>query len=137
MKELKFKGENLTAGELKEIADNFSITFHGESRRKERQLGKSEILEILKNPLLAYWNTDDTVNVAKDKFNYLVFGWNIEKQKWDVITYKEKSHNDKDIFEKQKLARLGKDRQQKKKNPYITDTISKLQDVFGNFKLKI
>lgn len=64
----------------------FSITLHGESRRKKRQLNKSEIIEILKNPLLAYWNTDYTVNVAKDEFNYLVFGWNIKQQRWDMIT---------------------------------------------------
>lgn len=86
MKELKCNGENLTAEELKDIADNFSITLHGESRRKKRQLNKSEIIEILKNPLLAYWNTDYTVNVAKDEFNYLVFGWNIKQQRWDMIT---------------------------------------------------
>ena len=134
--ELKCNGENLTARELQEIADNFHITEHARARIKERLLDEKEIIEVLKKPLLAFWNTDYSVNVAKDKFNYLVFEWSIEEEKWILLTYKEESHNGIDIFKKQSLAKLGKDRKTQKQKTCIMSKLRELENAFVNVKIK-
>lgn len=68
-------------------------------------------LDIRKNLLIAYFNTDGSVNVAIDEYNYYVFTPqdDIEERKgmWALLTFKEKSHNNINIWEKRELAMTG------------------------------
>lgn len=98
------RGENLTKSELQEIANCYFVTPHAMKRLKERGLKKEDVTNIIINPLLAYFNTDGTINIAKDKEYYLVVGYNNYYKNYVIITYKEPSLNGKNIFEKQQLA---------------------------------
>lgn len=103
-------GENLNKEELNEILNNFYVTKHARQRIYERKSSINEIKNIIKNPLLAYYNTDGSINIAKTRYEYIVFDWNEKYNTFSLITFKEKSHNDIDIYEKQKLAKNGIDR---------------------------
>ena len=98
-------GEMLTTAELKEIAENFSLSRHAEERITERH-PNIDIEQAILNPMLAYYNTDKSVNIAINKYEYLV----VAPYTYKVITFKEKSHNNIDIFAKRELAKQGKKR---------------------------
>lgn len=104
------KGENLTKEELNEIKNNFVIGKHAEKRLKERGLETAEIPNIISRPFLAYFNTDGTINIAKDEFHYLVFGYNNKKKNYKLITYKEPSFKKISVIKKQMYAKLGMNR---------------------------
>lgn len=104
------RGEILEKSELQEIANCYFVTPHAMKRLNERGLKKEDLTNIILNPLLAYFNTDGTINIAKDKDHYLVVDYNNYYKNYVIITYKEPSLNGKNIFEKQQLAIEGKDR---------------------------
>lgn len=104
------RGENLVQAELEEIASKYYITSHAKIRMLERGLNEEAIKKIILNPLVAYFNTDGTINIAQDKNYYLVVRYDSYYDNYVVITYKEPSRNGKNIFEKQQLAIEGKDR---------------------------
>ena len=98
------KGQKLEKWELEEIANNFSLSYHARQRLEER--GKEiDVKNLILNSCLAYYNTDGTINIAKDKYFYLVVA--IKTDGYTVVTYKEKSHNGITIFEKRALALRG------------------------------
>jgi hypothetical protein len=105
-------GQLLYARELEEIACNLEISRHAVDRIMERS-GFETIADVqnaIRKPLLAYFNTDYSINVAVDKYNYFVV---VKKRYGDgylVVTYKEKSHNNIDIYKKMGLARKGVER---------------------------
>lgn len=101
------RGENLIKTELQEIANNYYITPHAIQRMSERGLDKRSIKDIILNPLVAYFNTDGSINIAKDEFHYLVIKYNGYFKNYQIITYKEPSLNGKNIFQKQELATKG------------------------------
>lgn len=55
--------------------------------------------------LLAYFNTDGSVNIAINGFEYLVVS--LDRFPYRVVTFKEKSHNGIDIYSKRCLAQMG------------------------------
>ena len=103
-------GETLTKSELKEIADNFVLSKHAKMRIEERHKDVN-IREAILNPLLAYYNTDGTVNIAVNKYEYLVVG--LDCYPYKVITYKERSKNKISIFSKRKMAIEGFERKER------------------------
>jgi hypothetical protein len=107
---VKYRGELLTTEELKEIAENFILSKHAEQRITERN-PELDVRKAILKPLLAYFNTDGSVNIALNGFEYLVVATNYKPYK--VVTYKEKSHNNIDIVAKREMAMQGIGR-----NPY-------------------
>lgn len=103
-------GELLTKNELYEILNNFYVTRHARKRIYERGIDIKTLKRVIMNPYIAYYNTDGTINIAKDRYNYFVVDWEKERQNFKIITYKEKSKNNIDILEKFNFARLGIDR---------------------------
>lgn len=105
--EFKSNGENLTSLELQEIADNYIVSKHARKRLKERHLEETEVKNIVLNPYLAYFNTDESINILKDEFFYLVFGYDKNLKKFILITYKEPSKSNISAVKKQMFAKLG------------------------------
>lgn len=105
---IKYRGEELTPAELQEIADNFYISKHAKERLRER--GYVNIRDLVLNPLVAYFNTDGSINVAQDEYNYLVFVWSERHQNFTLVTWKEESWYGKTVFDKQKMAKNGYER---------------------------
>lgn len=107
----KNRGEVLTTSELAEIASNFFISKHAKMRILERsELNTVEkIKEKILHPYVAYFNTDGSINIAVDRYNYFVV---VEKENGGflIITYKEPSLHGIDILTKQSLAKKGKAR---------------------------
>lgn len=101
------RGENLTKDELKEIASNYKITLHAKIRMAERGISEQSVKQVILNPKVAYFNTDGSINVAKDKDHYFVVSYDKSAKKYVIITYKEPSRNGKDIFDKQAMAIMG------------------------------
>lgn len=107
----KNRGEVLTQSELLEIASNFIISRHAKDRLLERSDFDTveKIKEKILNPYVAYFNTDGSINIAVDKYNYFVV---VERNDGGflIVTYKEPSLNGIDILTKQSLAKKGKSR---------------------------
>lgn len=104
------RGERLTNAELQEIATNYCLTNHAKDRIKKRGISKNQIKDIILNPLIAYFNTDYSINIAKDQHHYFVIVYNKNQNKYVIVTYKEPSSNGKTISEKQEMAKKGYDR---------------------------
>lgn len=104
------RGEILTKTELQEIATNYCLTYHAKDRMKERGIAENQIKDIILNPLIAYFNTDYSINIAQDQHHYFVIIYNENQNKYVIVTYKEPSYNGKSIFEKHEMATKGKDR---------------------------
>jgi hypothetical protein len=98
-------GMLLTQKELNLIADNYILSQHAQQRYQQRMYNVN-LQKSIKHCLLAYYNTDGTVNIAFDRFTYLV----VNPKTFKVITIKEKSLNDIDIFTKRDMAIQGKHR---------------------------
>ena len=99
------RGEKLTQEELGEIANNFILSVHAKEKIAERH-PNANIKEIILNPIVAYYNTDKSINIALNKYEYIV----IAPDSYKVITFKEKSWYSKTVFDKQDMARNGYDR---------------------------
>lgn len=124
---IKNKGKVVDLDFLKKhILDNYDITVHALDKMKSRvdkvklydediEIVKQNILKSLidkygKSKItLAYINTDGSINVAITPYDYYVFDLNKDETGWTLITFKEKSWNSINIFEKLKLARQGID----------------------------
>ena len=117
-------GRILSRKELRVILHNFSCTKHVIERLIERKnnlivynnkngvdflITKENIIEDIENNyILAYYNTDGSVNVAIDEFNYYVVEPTRDSKffpyVWTLITFKEPSDNNINIYEKWGLA---------------------------------
>ena len=102
---IRHRGEELKPEELQEIYDNLFISKHAQERLDERV--PVNIKQLFENPLVAYFNTDGSVNIALDEYNYLVVAYCEKFNNWKVITWKEKSWHDKTVFDKQRMAKAG------------------------------
>ena len=98
------RGELVSKNELKLIATHFIISRHAKERISQRSQNLN-VKSIIENPILAYYNTDGSINIAKDRWKYLVIVK--DKDNYIIVTYKDKSYNGIDIFEKRKLALKG------------------------------
>ena len=99
------RGELLNEEELKEIAECFIISRHAKQRIAERY-NNIDIKKAILNPVLAYYNTDGSVNIAINGFEYIV----ISQYDCVVVTFKERSFRGIDIFAKREMAVAGKGR---------------------------
>lgn len=118
-------GQLLRADELKEIAENYRLTTHAKKRILERNMDENIIREIILNPMIAYFNTDYSINIALDEYNYFVITYNDYYKKYNIVTFKEKSMNNINIFTKWHKARNGELRKD-----------NNLQKVLDNYKNK-
>lgn len=119
------KGKRLTKKEVNQILKNFYLTTHSVKQLSNRRwevivwdskgridldLTKENVIEdIRKNLYIAYFDTDKSVNVAIDDFNYYVFAPSLIGNKvkyWTLVTFKEPSVNGVNVFEKQKYAEI-------------------------------
>ena len=108
------RGQLVGEKRLQEIAEKFVVSNHAEQKIAERN-PDINIKEIILNPLLAYYNTDGSINIALNKYEYLVVNKNKNDDTYTVITFKEKSHNNIDIFAKRELAIQGYGRRTRNK----------------------
>lgn len=106
---LKNRGEELTKQDLEEISQNFRCSRHAKEQLERRLINgeRVSIRKLLKDPLLAYFNTDQSINVALDKFHYAVIVYSEREGFFKVVTWKEDSWNGIDIYKKQELAKQG------------------------------
>lgn len=113
MVKIRFRGEELNKKELQEIYSKLVLTNHAKEMIDNRKVDneKIDLKKLFEKPYIAYFNTDGSVNVALNDYNYLVVAKSRrEKDKWVAITWKEQSWYDKTVLDKQQLAKLGIDR---------------------------
>lgn len=122
--ENKLNGEIVSQEVIDEIKMRITITNHALKRLEWRsgmvvrfENGAINYKETIRNikyrinhRILAYYNTDGTINIAINRYNYFVFAKDEERNVWVLITYKEQSYNDNDVFYKRKLALQGIER---------------------------
>lgn len=104
------RGEELTKEELEEIYYHLYITKHARERLKLRNSNIKQVLETIKNPYLAYFNTDGSINIAPNEWQCYVLAKN-NYGNYSLITYKEEVWLS--MTEKQNLAKKGIDRKEK------------------------
>ena len=123
LKEENLSGEIVSQEVIDEIKTYFRISNHAIERLEHRtnvvvrfENGMMNFNETIRNikyrinhRVLAYYNTDGSINIAIDKYNYFVFVKD-DNGIWVLITFKEKSYNDNNIFYKQRLAKMGIER---------------------------
>lgn len=108
---MKCRGELLTAVELNNIANHLTLSYHAKEQLTVRNFGTdlNKIKTAILNPILAYYNTDGSINIARNRWEYFVIV--PKKDGFLMITYKEQSHNGIDIYAKRNLAIRGYGRQ--------------------------
>lgn len=126
--EFKLKhGQEIGLELLNEIKSNYYISKHAQEQLEKRsdvvvkfndgridfRNTKSNINNLLSQNILAYFNTDGSVNIALNEYYYFVFSWNEDRHSWTMITYKETSWYGINIFDKRQMALDGFDRQYK------------------------
>lgn len=123
----KLHGQEISKELYDEIKSNYYLSKHAQEQLEERSdlvvffddgrinftATKRLINEAMDNHILAYFNTDGSVNIAITEYYYFVFAYNEERNNWTMVTYKETSWYGIDIYEKQQMAKDGFDRQYK------------------------
>lgn len=71
------------------------------------------IRKMIEKKILAYINTDGSINIAITDYDYFVFAYSHRKDRWTLITWKEKSWYDKSIWQKKRMAEVGYDRKER------------------------
>ena len=99
------------------IKDTFIITRHCKKRILERMYEDSpsptgkELYEMiaydLENNFIAYRNVDNSINIAVNLYEYYVIVYDKRLEKYVIITFKERSHNDITILDKYEMAKQG------------------------------
>ena len=127
IEQLKAKhGEELDTTMLNTIKARYRLSSHAIEQLRKRSLYLSEnngfinfaetkanINKAIDSNILAYYNTDGSVNIAIDKFHYFVFAYKEAFSSWTLVTYKETSWYGIDIYQKRQMAIDGFDRQYK------------------------
>lgn len=93
---------------IREGGDKLLVTFKDGKTNYPATI--SRIGKAIDKNILAYYNTDGSVNIALDRWTYFVFEYDEAQRYWVLITFKEMSWYGKDIFEKQQMAVDGFDR---------------------------
>lgn len=120
---LKTQSGNIaTVALIDDIKSNFHISKHAIEQLGKRADGilkkdrfdnvifgatKRAICEDIDRNILAYINTDGSVNIAVSDWEYYVFAHDDERENWNLITYKELSWYGNNIHDKLELARKG------------------------------
>ena len=87
MIQIRHRGQLLKHNELNEIANNYILTKHAKEMIDKR-CPNLNIKHSIKHPILAYFNTDGSVNIAINGFEYLVVS--LDRFPYKIITFKEK-----------------------------------------------
>lgn len=98
------RGQMLMKTELNEIIENLQFSRHSIERLAQRGSTKAEVIETLRKPFLAYFNTDGSINVSPSNHKCYV----IVKDNYGgyiVVTYKEDTHYP--MTKKRELAMRG------------------------------
>lgn len=102
--------QNILIGrkKLEYIAYNYTITEHAQIKLEERCKNPNVRQMILNSPL-CWKNTDGTINIATDLYHYFVVSCakELDKDKFIIVTYKEKSLNNFSVVDKFIFAYLG------------------------------
>lgn len=115
----KHHGEKISKELLDEIMRNYRISHHAQEQLSKRSdmfvpgnlaATKMRVNEKLIDNILAYFNTDGSVNIAINEWNYFVFCYDENRMYWNMVTFKEQSWYGKNIFEKREMAINGFDR---------------------------
>lgn len=101
---VKHRGQEVLKEDLLHISNNYILTNHAKERIEARNKSIN-IQEAIRNPLLAYFNTDGSINVAITPYEYFVIA--TDEFPYKIITYKEQSWYGINIYEKQQMARNG------------------------------
>lgn len=101
---IRHRGQLLIQSELDEIANNYILTKHAEKMIGIR-CPNLNVRNSIRNPILAYFNTDGSVNITLNSYEYLVVA--LDDKPYRVITFKEKSYNGVTIYEKWSFAKNG------------------------------
>lgn len=102
---VKYKGELLTAEELKEVADNLIISKHAQQRIAERH-SDLDVYNVILNPVIAFFNTDGTIYIGINEWEHLII--DVKPYGYKLVTIKQKSFVGATIFDKREMATLGK-----------------------------
>jgi hypothetical protein len=97
--------------ELTDIAYHYIPTKHALDRLQERfgTTDRHKIKMAILNSTMSYKNTDDTINIAINDWEYFVVTYG-EGTEPIMITFKTKSDNDVSVYEKYAMARKGVER---------------------------
>jgi len=98
-------GELLLPTELEEISKNFRLSYHVENQLRDRGISL-DLAPLFKNPFLAYYNTDGSINIARNDYEYFVVAKGDDC--FVVVTFKEKSINGFTVTDKRNFALEGK-----------------------------
>ncbi len=101
---IRHRGQLLKWYELYEIANNYILTRHAREKIAER-CPNLNIHNAIRYPVIAYFNTDGSVNIALNSYEYLVVS--LDRKPYPIITFKERSLNGIDIYEKRDMAQDG------------------------------
>ena len=104
------RGELVDSDELYYISNNYVLSNHAKEMIQKRNKDV-DVVESIRNPILAYYNTDGTINCAINDYEYFVIA--TDRFPFRIITFKEKSWYSINIFEKRKMAQDGFDRKYK------------------------
>ena len=120
-------GEEISNDVLTHIKNNFFISRHAQEQLQSRSnllstnydgtinfsKTKRLINDAIDKNILAYFNTDGSVNIAIGDYEYFVFCYNEDRDNWTMVTYKEPSWYGISIQQKRKMAIDGFDRKYK------------------------
>ena len=98
------RGQELTAEELREVAENLIVSIHAEQRVAERFPNLNISKAILK-PTIAFFNTDGTIYIGLNGYEHLVI--DIKPYGYKLVTIKQRSFTDVTVFDKQEMAKAG------------------------------
>ena len=101
------RGQLVPLWMVQKIAESYVLSKHAEERYNER-FPNMDIKEAILHNEISYFNTDGTINICFNKFEYVVvnaLGKNRNHPK--VITFKETSHNFITVYDKRELAMKG------------------------------
>ena len=108
--DIKYRGEEVSKEELNYISENYILTRHAQEMIEKRHSDIS-VKESIQNPMIAYFNTDGSINCAINRDEYFVIATDCNP--FRIVTFKEKSWYGKDVLEKREMAKNGFDRKYK------------------------
>jgi hypothetical protein len=95
---IKHRGQEVPKDELMFISNNYILTQHAIEKIQDRHSG-IDVTESIRNPMIAYYNTDGSINCAINRDEYFVIA--TDKFPFRIVTFKEKSWYGKDVKKKE------------------------------------
>ena len=104
---VKYRGEEVPKKDLNYISNNYILTRHAKEMIDKRH-SNVNVVESIRTPMIAYFNTDGSINCAINEDEYFVIA--TDAFPFRVVTFKEKSWYGKNVLEKREMAMNGYDR---------------------------